>query len=158
MSTSSATSSNFSSTPILSVTFAPPTTATNGWAGSERIDVRVVDLALQQESRRAAVEQQRGGVRGRVGAVRGAERVVDVGVGQRAIALRERCVVLRLARIEPDVLEQDDVVAGHLVERGREADGLPEQLGGLARDRPQRQRGSTPLGLPRWLASTSRAP
>ena len=41
MSTSSATSRNVSSTPILSVTFAPPTTATSGRAGSARIDVSV---------------------------------------------------------------------------------------------------------------------
>ena len=76
-----------SSTPILSVTFAPPTTATNGRAGSARIDVQRLDLALQQQPGGATVEQQRHAVRRGVRAVRGAERVVDVGVGERAVAL-----------------------------------------------------------------------
>ena len=41
-------------------------------------------------------------------AVRGAERVVDVDVGQRRQALREAGVVLLFFRMEAQVLEQHD--------------------------------------------------
>ena len=60
--------------------------------------------------------------------MRGAEGVVDVGVRERPVALREPLVVLGLARVEPHVLEQDDVVVGHVVELRREPDVLAEQL------------------------------
>ncbi len=71
--------------------------------------------------------------------MRGAEGVVDVRVGERAVALRELRVVLRLAGVETDVLEQDDVVVGHLVELRREPDVLAQQLLQAVADGPQRQ-------------------
>ena len=63
-----------------------------------------------------------GDARGRgVRAVRGAERVVDVDVGERRVAPRELGVVLRLPRLEADVLEHHD--------RRRRGDAALERLG-----------------------------
>ena len=78
----SARSRNASSTPILSVTLAPPTTATSGRLGSSRMPLQRRDLALEQPARRAR-QQVRDGLGGGVRAVGGAERVVDVDVGER---------------------------------------------------------------------------
>ena len=86
------------------------------------------DLALQQAAG-SARQQVRHGLGGGVRAVGGAERVVDVDVGQRGVALRQLGVVLRLARLEADVLEHHDVPVGHVVEGGRQHDLLPQQLG-----------------------------
>ena len=73
-----------------------------------------------------------------VGAVRGPEGVVDVGVGRRREGRRERGVVGLLAGVEAQVLEQHDPAAAGLRQRrrhrladgvGREDDGAAEQLG-----------------------------
>ena len=119
ISTESARSRNASRTPILSVTLAPPTTATSGRlrvledAGERR------DLALQQPPRRRR-QQVRDRLGGGVRAVRGAERVVDVDVGERRVALGQRLVVLGLPRLVADVLDHHDVNVRDLVEVGRE--------------------------------------
>ena len=87
--TVSARSRNASSTPILSVTFAPPTTATSGRFGSSRMPLSVV--TSRSSSRPAARRQQVRDALGRgVRAVRGAERVVDVDVGELRVALGQR--------------------------------------------------------------------
>ena len=52
-------SRNASSTPILSVTFAPPTIATSGRRGSARMPGQRLDLALRAAGRRRVGEQVR---------------------------------------------------------------------------------------------------
>ena len=91
-----------------------------------------------------------------------AERVVDVGVGVLGESAGERDVVGLLPRVEPEVLEQDNVVVrqrrgGHLVERvtGR-AEVLRERAGRPARAGGRRP--PAPSGRPRWDATTRRAP
>ena len=71
-----------SSTPILSVTLAPPTIATSGRAGSSRMPVSVSHLALQEQAR-GARQQVRDALGRGVRAVRRAEGVVDVDVRER---------------------------------------------------------------------------
>ncbi len=74
-----------------------------------------LDLALHEQAGRAG--QQVGDALGRrVRAVRGAEGVVDVGVGQVGQAPRQLGVVLGLARLVADVLEHDDLAVGDVVE------------------------------------------
>ena len=81
MRTVSARSRNASRTPILSVTFAPPTIATSGRFGSSRIPVSV--STSRCSSSPAALGSRLRDADGRgVRAVRGAERVVDVDVGE----------------------------------------------------------------------------
>jgi hypothetical protein len=72
-----------------------------------------------------------------VRAVRGAERVVDVRVGQVGVALRERRIVRGLPRLVADVLEHDDVAVGHVVDRRRERDVDAQQLARALRHRLQ---------------------
>jgi hypothetical protein len=96
MSTLSASSRKRSSTPSLSVTFAPPTIATIGGRVGEDARERL-DLALEQPAR-GARQELGDAVVGGVGAVRGAERVVDEDVAERGVALAQRRVVLGLPR------------------------------------------------------------
>ena len=98
-----------------------------------------LDLALQQAARRRALDVLDDADRRGVRAVRGAERVVDVEVGERAEALGELGVVLRLARLVADVLEHHDVAVGHAVEVRRELDVGAEQARQVLGDRPQRE-------------------
>src|SRR5919198_706424 len=91
-----------------------------------------LDLALQQQAGRT--RQQAGDALGRrVRAMRRAERVVDIGVGERGQPLGQLGVVLRLARLEADVLEHHDVAVGHVIEvlckRHLGAQQLAEPLG-----------------------------
>ena len=96
------------------------------------------DLALEQAPGRAR-QQVRHGLRGGVRAVRGPERVVDVDLGQRRVALRQAGIVLRLARLEADVLQHHEIAVGHVVERGGEHHLLAQQLGEPVRRGPQRE-------------------
>jgi hypothetical protein len=124
----------------LSVTFAPPTD------GDERA-LRVGDDPLERLD--LALEQQAGGARQQPGdpvrrgvrAVRGAERVVDVGVGQVGVALRQLGVVLRLALLVADVLEHHDVAVRDAVERLGERHVDAEQLARALRHRLQAELG-----------------
>ena len=94
-------------TPSLSLTFAPPRTATNGRFGLLR-SPRSTSTSLAS-SRPAALRQRGGRADDRgVGPVRGTEGVVDVGVLALDEPGDERRVVRRLARIETEVLEQLD--------------------------------------------------
>ena len=77
------------------------------------------DLALEQPPRRRR-QQVRDRLGGGVRAVRGAERVVDVDVGERRVALGQLGVVLGLPRLVADVLDHHDVNVGDVVEVGRE--------------------------------------
>ena len=89
---------------------------------------QLADLALQQQSR-VGGQQVRHTLRRRMGAVRGAESVVDVGIrepGQRSGQLR---VVLGLPGLEAAVLEQQQPTVG---EPGGELGGLlPDHFAGL---------------------------
>src|SRR3954454_1309433 len=90
-----------------------------------------------------------------MGAVGGAEGVVDVGVGQRCQSARQLGVVRRLPRLVADVLEHEDVARPQRVGLGprlladdprRELDVGAEQLAQAPRCRPQRQLGLAVLG------------
>ena len=142
-------------TPILSVTLAPPSTATSGRAGRLEQALEGVDLALEQPPG-GVLGHEVGDALGRgVRAVGRAEGVVDVDVGQVGQAVRERGVVLGLARLVADVLEHEHVagpqrvgLGAHLVadharrELHRGLDQLPQPL----RGRAQRQLGLAVLG------------
>ena len=80
--------------------------------------------------------------------MRGAERVVDVDVGERGVALGQLRVVLRLALEEADVLDHHDLAVGHVVEVRRERDVDLEQLGQPVRRGPQRELLVAPLRAP----------
>ena len=107
MTSASATSSRASMTPSLSLTLAPPRTATNGRRGWSRSAEEHLDLLRQQPTRRAGQGLRRADDRG-VGPVRRAEGVVDVGVLALDQPRDERRVVALLARVEAQVLEQLD--------------------------------------------------
>ena len=88
--------------------------------------------------------------RRRVGPVRGAEGVVDVGVARGRQGSRERGVVGLFAGVEAQVLEQHHAAGTGLGQRGghrladrlgREDHRAAEQLRQARRDRPQRERG-----------------
>ncbi len=68
-------------------------------------------LALQQPPR-GRREQVRHCLGGGVGAVRGAEGVVDLEVGERAVALGQLGIVLGLPRLVTDVLEHHHLNVG----------------------------------------------
>ena len=95
---------------------------------------------------------------GGVVAVGGPEGVVDVDVGQRGQRLRELVVVLLLAEMEPEVLQQEHVTRLHPVHQHlglradavlREEDFFAQQALEAARDRRQTQaRVHFPVGAP----------
>ena len=125
---------------------------------------QLADFALKQQPRVGG--QVRGDAgRARVGAVAGAEGVVDVEVGEARQGLGERRVVLRLARLVARVLEQEDLAGaereGHLLHPlphhirrhpHRRSNELGEPLG----DRRQRQPGLAVLGPPEVRAEDQR--
>ena len=82
--------SRFLMTSILPDTFDPPMTATNGRFGFAERVAQVVELLLHQEARRRLRHELGDALGRRVGAVRAAERVVHVDVGQRRQLLGER--------------------------------------------------------------------
>ena len=90
------------------------------------------------------------------------ERVVDVRVGELGEPAGERGVVGLLARIEPQVLEQDDRGVGELIGRGHLAarpPGSPRSSASRSPTGARRSPSSTvPLGRPRCEASTRLAP
>ena len=163
----SATSRKRSITPILSVTFAPPTIATSGSAGSPGCPFSVVDLALEQPPC-GRLRDVVGDALGRgVRAVRGAERVVDVDVGELAPAGRELGVVLRLPRLVADVLEQQHLAGpswcaapSTLVadDARRELHRTPSSSDSRSPTGRSDSSGSRSFGRPRCETSTSAAP
>ena len=158
MRTASARSRKASSTPILSVTFAPPTIATSGRAGSSRMPVSVCTSRCR--SRPAAL-----GSRCATPSVEACARCADpkasltYASASAGEPLRELGVVLRLPRLEADVLEHDDVAVGDVVEVGRERHVGAQQLAQARGHGRQRERfGRGPSGRPRWDVSSRRAP
>ena len=85
----------------------------------------------------------------------GAERVVDVDVGERRVALGQLRVVLRLALLVADVLEHHDVAVGHVVEVDS-ASATSSPSSSLSRSAAGRSdsSGSRSFGRPRWAASS----
>ena len=76
-----------------------------------------IDLPLHQEAE--AGRQEMGDTLGRgVGAVRGAERIVDVEIGEVGQFLGQGGIVVLLPRVEPEVLQQQDVTVLELVGDG----------------------------------------
>ena len=96
-------------TAILSLTLAPPSTATSGRSGSSSSSLERPHLALEQQPRGTLGHQPRDALGRGVRAVRGAEGVVDVHVGELRQRRRELGVVARLARLVADVLEHQHV-------------------------------------------------
>ena len=144
----SATSRKRSMTPILSLTLAPPRTTTSGRSGDSTTARQLVHLALEQQ---AGVAGQAVGdpLGAGVGAVGGAEGVVDVEVGEPGQRVGQLRIVLGLARLEADVLEQQHVAraqpGGHRLDlladhRRRLLHLGAEQLGQALADRPHRER------------------
>ena len=101
----SAISRKRSITPILSLTLAPPRTTTNGCSGSSSSERQHRHLALEQEAGDRRPQPVRDALGRRVRAVRGAEGVVHVHVAEPRQRVRQRGVVLGLARLEAAVLE-----------------------------------------------------
>ena len=100
----------------LSLTFEPPSTATNGRVGCSRQAEQHLDLG-GEEATGGAGQVLRGPDDGRVGAVRRAEGVVHVGVEAVDEPRDEGRVVALLPRVEAQVLEQLDP-RGQLGEAG----------------------------------------
>ena len=96
-------------------TFDPPTIATSGRAGFASALRQRLDLARHQRAGAGHRCESRDAVRGRLGAVRRAERVVHVDVAQGRHLSRERLVVLLFALVEPAVLQHHDLAG-----RGRD--------------------------------------
>ena len=116
MASASTVSRRASMTPSLSLTLAPPSTATNGRLGSLRMPEEHLDLAGEQATHRRRDVAGRTDDRG-VGAVRRTEGVVDVAVDALDEAAHEGVVVALLARVEAQVLEQLDA-GGELGQAG----------------------------------------
>ena len=105
----SATSRNRSMTSILSLTLAPPSTATSGRSGFSSRLVRVF-TSRSRSSPAARSGSSVGDAFGRgVGTVRGAEGIVDVDVGEIGKRGRQIRIVLRLPRLVAHVLQHEHV-------------------------------------------------
>ncbi len=159
-----------SSTPILSVTFAPPTIATSGRGGSARIAADRLDLALEQQAggARAQVPDD-ADVRG-VRAVRDAERVVDVCLREPRVGLREhadrsssppaRSGRSRASARRPGFSPRASPSTGLADDRGRErhvpAGQLGEPVGGGAQRERRVDAASGARGARRGRASSRR--
>ena len=164
----SASSRKRSMTPILSETLAPPRTTTSGRCGRLDDPGQLGQLALEQQPG-VAGQQARDALGAGVGAVGGAEGVVDVEVGERGERLGELRVVLGLARLEADVLEQQHFAgperAGHRLDvaaddRRRQVHLGAEQLGRAASPTGAHRERRIDLapGRPRCETRTSAAP
>ena len=132
---------------------APPTTATNGRSGLSRTFVSAaISRAISGPAARSGKCAATPG-RGGVGAVGGAERVVDVDVGERRQLRAERRVVLLLAGLEPQVLQQQHIAGLCLRHRllRRLADHVRDEPHGpadvLLEDRRHRREGKRRVGL-----------
>jgi hypothetical protein len=99
----------------------------------------------------------------RVGAVRGAEGIIDVDIGERGKRLRELGVVLFFARLEPEVFQQQDLA---VPKRIRGPVTAFESLTGWPTSSSSRLATGAieyfglrcPFGRPRWLARMIFAP
>ena len=153
----SAISRNASSTPILSVTLAPPTIATSGRCGVVEDALQRLDLALEQEPGRAR-QQLRDAVRRGVRAVRGAERVVDVDVAERGVARGERRG-RPSSRPRSSGRSRASRRRRRAAPRARRRAGRRRRAARRAAPRPgaSENSGSRSFGRPRWASSTSRA-
>ena len=99
-------------TSILSETFAPPMTATNGRSGLADRRAKVAQLLLHQQPGASLGHQSHHRFDRRVRAMRRAERVVHVDIAQRGQLLREAGIVLLFFGVVAKVLEQHDAAGG----------------------------------------------
>ncbi len=108
----------------------------------------LADLLLEEEPGALHGHERRHARHGGVGAMRRAERVIDVDVREGGQLLRERGVVRLLARVEAQVLEEQDFAGRELsrevLDLGphavvRESHGTLEESGELDRDRRERE-------------------
>ena len=108
----------------------------------------VLEFRGHEQARGRILHEPDDPFRRRMGAMRGAEGVVDVDVGERRELLREAGVVLLFLGMKPEILEEHDAIRACAVDRGRgrrpdrilrEFDGTAEQLRQPFRDRPQRK-------------------
>ena len=136
----SATSWKRSITAILSVTLAPPSTATSGPGGVVQQPRERRDLLLEQQTRRPLGDQPRHALGRGVRPVGGPERVVHVHVGEPRQRGRQLWIVAGLARLVADVLEHQHVSRVEVV--GERLDILPHD------GRRQRHVGAGQLGQP----------
>ncbi len=143
----------------LSATFAPPRMATKGRTGLVHGVAQKLDLLAHQVAHGGVLDVIGDAGGGAVGAVSGAERVVDIHVGQAGQLLAERGLVFGLLFAETGVLQQHHVAVlhgrdsgmglftGHLVVVGKD-DGLAQQLGQAHRAGSQAELGlGAVLGL-----------
>ena len=113
----------------------------------ERLAERV-ELGRHQRAGAGDRRVLRDAVRRRLGAVRGAERVVDVDVAEPRHLPRERVVVLLLARVEAAVLEQHHgarLRARHATRRRRPSRGRAAPACRAARTAASRSARASPL-------------
>ena len=129
-------------TSILSDTFAPPRTATNGRSGDARASPRYFSSSSIRKPAAGLRQQLRHALGRRVRAMARSERVVHVEVGELRQLLRERRVVLLLLLVEADVLEQ---------RRGCGPEPAPARWPSSPARRRSRWRSS-----PRWSSSRAR--
>ena len=131
MSRASTLSSRAVMTSILSETLAPPMMATKGRFGVGDGLAEVVELFFHQQARGALaallLDEVRDAFGRGVGAVRGAEGVVDVDVAELSELFGEGGVVGLFGGVEAEVFEQQRLagleVAGHLARDGADAVG-----------------------------------
>ena len=119
--TASATSMRWSSTAILSETFAPPEMATNGRFGMLQRAAEEGQLLLHQEAGDGG-QIMRDALGAGVRAVRRAEGVVDVDIAQRGKLPRKAGIVRLLFGMEAQVLQQQHLAG---LERVRHAPRPP---------------------------------
>ena len=106
MSRRSTTLPRFWMTSILSETLAPPRMATQGRARIGGGHAEVLQFLLHQQAGGGLLDELDHALGGSVGAVRGAERVVDVDVAEGGQFLGEGGIVLFFFGVEAQIFEQ----------------------------------------------------
>ncbi len=94
-------------TPILSLTFAPPRMATNGRSGFCNALPEILQFFLHKQPGRGLLHKFGDAHRGGMGAVRRAERVIDVVLGELGELLGKTFVIRLFFRVEAQVFEQE---------------------------------------------------
>ena len=95
---------------------------------------KIAQLLLHQQAGRRLWHQPRDGLDGGVRAMRGAERVVDIDIGERRQRSCKRGIVLFLFGVKAKILEQDEARGRRVLHRplGVGPDAVPEKRYGRA--------------------------
>ena len=96
----------------------------------------ILQLLLHQQPRRGPLHEMRDGLHRRVRAVRGAERVVHVAIGELGELLREGGIVLLFLRMKAEVLEQHELSVARAVRLRHRAARLAADAVGREEHRP----------------------